>query len=288
VARLRSARSTTRARSWKKRGKIPLSGTPLQTVRQGKYWTIWRSAVQLDADGRSAVPERRRVFSGAERILIETATSVAPAKPVLIARLAVVDGAARLGEVDIARSLRPALTVAAFVACGSSGLGLLMFLLLRVVPLRMLAAAIEHASFLSAHDLLTGLPNRRLFHDRLEQALAHARREAGRIAVFYMDLDNFKTINDVFGHPAGDATLRTVAERLRKCLRAGDTLARLGGDEFAVIQQGLVHAEDADALGKRMLAAVGPPITSTDNFSMSGSVLALLCRRSVRQTCPMS
>jgi hypothetical protein len=67
---------------------------------------------QLDADGRSAVPERRRVFSGAERILIETATSVAPAKPVLIARLAVVDGAARLGEVDIARSLRPALTVA--------------------------------------------------------------------------------------------------------------------------------------------------------------------------------
>jgi diguanylate cyclase (GGDEF)-like protein len=225
---------------------------------------------QLDADGRSAVPERRRVFSGAERILIETATSVAPAKPVLIARLAVVDGAARLGEVDIARSLRPALTLAAFVACGSSGLGLLMFLLLRVAPLRMLAAAIEHASFLSAHDLLTGLPNRRLFHDRLEQALARARREAGRIAVFYMDLDNFKTINDVLGHPAGDATLRTVAERLRKCLRAGDTLARLGGDEFAVIQQGLVHAEDADALGKRMLAAVEPPIDLEGQFQHVG------------------
>jgi diguanylate cyclase (GGDEF)-like protein len=225
---------------------------------------------QLDADGRSAVPERRRVFSGAERILIETATSVAPAKPVLIARLAVMDGAARLGEVDIARSLRPALTLAAFVACGSSGLGLLMFLLLRVAPLRMLAAAIEHASFLSAHDLLTGLPNRRLFHDRLEQALARARREAGRIAVFYMDLDNFKTINDVLGHPAGDATLRTVAERLRKCLRAGDTLARLGGDEFAVIQQGLVHAEDADALGKRMLAAVEPPIDLEGQFQHVG------------------
>ena len=133
------------------------------------------------------------MFSGAERLLIETATSVAPAKPILIARLAVVDGAARLGDVDVARSLRPALTVAAFVACGSSGLGLLMFLLLRVVPLRMLAAAIEHATFLSAHDLLTGLPNRRLFHERLEQALAQARREAGRNAVFYMDLDHFKT-----------------------------------------------------------------------------------------------
>ena len=206
----------------------------------------------------------------------------------LIARLAVVDGAARLGEVDIARSLRPALTVAAFVACGSSGLGLLMFLLLRVVPLRMLAAAIEHASFLSAHDLLTGLPNRRLFHDRLEQALAQARREAGRIAVFYMDLDNFKTINDVLGHPAGDATLRTVAERLRKCLRARDTLARLGGDEFAVIQQGLVHAEDADDWANACSLQSGRRSTSTDDFSMSGSVSALLCRRSVRQTCPMS
>ncbi len=225
---------------------------------------------RLDADDPSAVPERWRVFSGAEKILIEAATSVAPAEPVLIARLAVLDGAARLGEVDVARSLRPALTAAAFVACGSSGFGLLMFLLLRVVPLRMLAAAIEHATFLSAHDLLTGLPNRRLFHERLEQALAHARREAGRIAVFYMDLDHFKTINDVLGHPAGDATLRTVAERLRKCLRAGDTLARLGGDEFAVIQHSLIDAEDADALGKRMLAAVEPPIDLNGQFQHVG------------------
>jgi diguanylate cyclase (GGDEF)-like protein len=225
---------------------------------------------RLDADDPSAVPERWRLFSGAESLLIETATSVAPAKPVLIARLAVVDGAARLGDVDVARSLRPALTVAAFVACGSSGLGLLMFLLLRVVPLRMLAAAIEHATFLSAHDLLTGLPNRRLFHERLEQALAQARRDAGQIAVFYMDLDHFKTINDVLGHPAGDATLRTVADRLRKCLRAGDTLARLGGDEFAVIQQGLIDAEDADALGKRMLAAVEPPIDLNGQFQHVG------------------
>ncbi len=225
---------------------------------------------QPDADGPSAAPERRRVFSGAEKILIETATSIAPAKPLLIARLPVMDGATRLGEVDIARSLRPALTAAALVACASSGLGLLMFLLLRVVPLRMLATAIEHASFLSAHDLLTGLPNRRLFYDRLEQALAQARREAGQIAVFYMDLDHFKTINDVLGHPAGDTTLRTVAERLRTCLRAGDTLARLGGDEFAVIQQGLVDAEDADALGKRMLAAVEPPIDLGGQFQHVG------------------
>jgi diguanylate cyclase (GGDEF)-like protein len=212
------------------------------------------------ADDPIVVAERRRVFSGTGRILIESTTSVAPVKPMLIARLVVTDGAARLGEVDIGRSLRPALIMTAFVACGSSGLGLLLFLLLRVVPLRMLAAAIEHASFLSAHDMLTGLPNRRLFHDRLEQALSRARREGGRVAVFYLDLDHFKTINDLLGHPAGDETLRTVAERLRKCLRATDTLARLGGDEFAVIQPALRRPEDADTLGKRMLAAIEPPI----------------------------
>jgi diguanylate cyclase (GGDEF)-like protein len=124
----------------------------------------------------------------------------------------------------------------------------------------MLTAAIEHASFLSAHDLLTGLPNRRLFHDRLAQALTQARRNGGQVVVFYLDLDHFKTINDLLGHPAGDLMLRMVAERLRPCLRAGDTLARLGGDEFAVIQPMLRRAEDADGLGQRMLAAIAPSI----------------------------
>jgi diguanylate cyclase (GGDEF)-like protein len=214
----------------------------------------------LRTDKSNTVAEERHVFSGSGKILINTATSIAPAEPVLIARLVVMDGAARLGEVDVVRSLRPASIITGLVACGSIGLGLLTFLLLRIAPLRMLAAAIEHASFLSAHDQLTGLPNRRLFHDRLEQALARARRENCRVGVFYLDLDHFKAINDLFGHPAGDATLRTVAERLQECLRASDTLARFGGDEFAVIQPMLQRSEDADALGQLMLAAIEPPI----------------------------
>jgi diguanylate cyclase (GGDEF)-like protein len=213
-----------------------------------------------DAQDTNAVAERRRVFSGIGRTVIETMTAAAPAWPLLVARLPVVDGPSGLGEVDIARSLRPALTITIAVASASTGLGLLLFLLLRVAPLRMLAAAIEQASFLSAHDLLTGLPNRRLFHDKLEQALAQARRNGGQIGVFYMDLDRFKTINDLLGHPAGDMTLLTVTERLRPCLRASDTLARLGGDEFAVIQPRLRHVEDANDLGQRMLAAIAPPI----------------------------
>ena len=133
-------------------------------------------------------------------------------------------------------------------------------LILRILPLRMLDAAIRHASFLSAHDLLTGLPNRRLFQDRLEQALARAQRDGGRVGVFCMDLDKFKVINDLLGHAAGDATLRTVAARLTECLRASDTLARLGGDEFAVIQPQLRRLEDASIFGQRMLQAIAPPI----------------------------
>jgi diguanylate cyclase (GGDEF)-like protein len=212
------------------------------------------------ADEFDAVAEQRRIFSGTERTVVEVATAVPPAWPTLAARLPVADGSTHLGSVEITRSLRPALTVTAIVACGSCMLGLLTFLLLRVAPLRMLTAAIEHASFLSAHDLLTGLPNRRLFHDRLEQALAQARRDGGRVGLFYMDLDHFKIINDLLGHPAGDATLRTMAERLLTCLRASDTLARLGGDEFGVIQPMLQRAEDAQALGQRLIAAVDAPV----------------------------
>ena len=213
----------------------------------------------LTSDKPSAA-ERRRVLSTAGQTIIETATFVPPAWPLETARLALTGGDASLGQVDIARSLRPALIITAAVACGSSCLGLLVFLLLRVAPLRMLAAAVDHASFLSAHDLLTGLPNRRLFYDRLELALAQAHREGGRVGVYYMDLDDFKSINDFLGHPAGDATLRTVAERLHTCLRTSDTLARLGGDEFGVIQHLVRRAEDADALGHRILAAIDAPI----------------------------
>ena len=214
----------------------------------------------LDADDRHAVAERRRVFSTAGRTLIDSATSAPLSWPLLVARLPVSDATTTLGEVDVARSLRPALVRTAAVACGSMALGMLVFLALRVAPLRMLKAALEHASFLSAHDLLTGLPNRRLFRDRLEQALRHARRDGGRIGLFYLDLDHYKDINDLLGHAAGDATLRTVAERLRNCLRASDTLARLGGDEFAVIQPMLRRVEDADILGQRLLGAVDAPI----------------------------
>ena len=116
---------------------------------------------------------------------------------------------------------------------------------------------IEH---LAHHDALTGLPNRRLFEDRLIQALAVAARARRRLALLYLDLDGFKEINDSLGHRAGDELLRAVAERLATSVRGGDTIARLGGDEFAVIQIELRTATDAAILAERLMAAAAKPI----------------------------
>ncbi len=112
---------------------------------------------------------------------------------------------------------------------------------------------------LSLHDPLTGLPNRTLLGDRLAQALALAERRLCRAAVLFVDLDQFKEVNDTLGHPAGDALIRIVAERLLACVRTSDTVARLGGDEFAVLLPEIVDAHDAVAVAEKLLAAIREP-----------------------------
>ncbi|MEZ5931792.1 MAG: EAL domain-containing protein [Alphaproteobacteria bacterium] len=109
-----------------------------------------------------------------------------------------------------------------------------------------------HILHLAQHDSLTGLPNRMLFHDRLDQALHLAQRKRGRLAVLLLDLDRFKTINDTLGHDAGDRLLQQTSERLRACIRGSDMLARLGGDEFVIIQMELRQKSDADVLAERI------------------------------------
>lgn len=113
---------------------------------------------------------------------------------------------------------------------------------------------------LAFHDSLTGLPNRALFHDRLEVALAGARRQVSRIAVIYLDLDHFKYVNDTLGHPMGDRLLVEIGQRIGSCIRDADTLARMGGDEFTILLPHIESGEDARCIAERVIEAVQEPI----------------------------
>jgi diguanylate cyclase (GGDEF)-like protein/PAS domain S-box-containing protein len=117
----------------------------------------------------------------------------------------------------------------------------------------------EKVQNLAFYDSLTGLPNRRLLLDRLGQALAQARREGTLVGLAFLDLDNFKTINDTLGHASGDALLQEVAKRLQESVRSSDTVARLGGDEFIVILNKLDHADLAAAIAEKFLEIFSHP-----------------------------
>ena len=117
----------------------------------------------------------------------------------------------------------------------------------------------ERIQRVAHHDSLTGLPNRLLFNDRLQQAISLAKRDAGRFALLYLDLDKFKPVNDQYGHATGDELLRAVAARLRREVRESDTVARVGGDEFAVILSHVSRADEAQIVACKIIAAVTVP-----------------------------
>jgi diguanylate cyclase (GGDEF)-like protein/PAS domain S-box-containing protein len=114
------------------------------------------------------------------------------------------------------------------------------------------------------HDALTGLPNRTLLADRLGHAVAHAARRGSRTAVLFIDIDDFKAVNDNFGHHGGDEALVEVARRLEASLRPSDTLARVGGDEFVAICEDVASPQDATALAARVIDALVAPIRLAD------------------------
>ncbi|MCW2993363.1 MAG: domain S-box/diguanylate cyclase protein [Conexibacter sp.] len=125
--------------------------------------------------------------------------------------------------------------------------------------LRRLAAE-QGLRFQALHDPLTQLPNRALLMDRLRLAVARRRRAQTWVAVLYLDLDDFKGVNDSLGHAAGDELLRHLAPRLSEALRPSDTLARLGGDEFAILCEGLDEVTESVAIAERLLAVVAQPV----------------------------
>lgn len=137
----------------------------------------------------------------------------------------------------------------------------------------------EQISQIAYHDILTGLPNRLLFSDRLEQALAQSERSQRLLAVCYLDLDGFKPINDTFGHDAGDALLKEIARRMQASVRINDTVARLGGDEFVLLLTSLENIEEYEVVVQRIIEAINKPvqIDDTHQANVTASIGITMC-----------
>ena len=131
------------------------------------------------------------------------------------------------------------------------------------------AQALAEVSRMAHHDQLTRIPNRRLFHDRMQVAISHARRENARLALMLIDLDGFKPVNDRLGHAVGDLLLKSVAQRMQRCLRESDTLARVGGDEFAVILPRVATGNDALVAAEKIRRAIEEPYELAGAYPLS-------------------
>lgn len=134
-----------------------------------------------------------------------------------------------------------------------------------------LQVANEQLRNVALYDSLTGLPNRFLLRDRLDQAVARADRNAKPFALMFLDLDRFKPVNDLSGHAVGDSLLQAVAERLARCVRKDDTVARTGGDEFVVVLSQISSAGDAARISDKILDALSRP------FQIEGHELEISC-----------
>ncbi len=131
----------------------------------------------------------------------------------------------------------------------------------------------ETIAYQAFHDLLTGLPNRVLFKDRLELAITQARRRNQRVGVMFVDIDRFKRVNDTYGHHEGDELLKGFAERTRNCLRSGDTMARQGGDEFTILLPDIVNNEDVTTIAEKILAELRQPfVVAGRDFHATASI----------------
>ncbi len=118
----------------------------------------------------------------------------------------------------------------------------------------------RRSDYKASHDDLTGLPTRELFFERLQQSIKHAKRHKNKVAVLFIDLDNFKLINDTMGHQAGDIVLQTMAFRFQKILRQVDTVSRIGGDEFVVVFNSLKQQQDIIEVVDKLIHSVKEPM----------------------------
>src|SRR5688500_7385991 len=147
--------------------------------------------------------------------------------------------------------------------------------------LRFAAIQLQHDArrleFLAHHDTLTGLPNRAMFQERAREAVAHARRHDKTAAVLFIDLDNFKRVNDGLGHDVGDGLLKVIASRLRACVRGDDFIARIGGDEFCVLLQDIAEPREAAAVAQKLVHELGKSYRIDRHEVVSGASVGIAC-----------
>ncbi|HEY3488188.1 MAG TPA: GGDEF domain-containing protein [Gammaproteobacteria bacterium] len=147
---------------------------------------------------------------------------------------------------------------------------ILLFGLLRLMPTLM---RFDKVSYLANHDALTGLPNRRMLSDLFQQMQYAAQERNFYVGLMFLDIDNFKPINDKLGHDAGDKALKIVAERLRGCVRTADALGRLGGDEFVILLHKLSDKNDLNIIAKKVIESIREPIhIKHETFELSASI----------------
>lgn len=220
----------------------------------------------------------RTVVLNASGEQIFTAGIAKVPRPYLNMSAPIYDSGTVVGQVIISRTLRDALTATAAIFAISATLAAAAFIVLRTLPLRLLKAATDRASFLASHDPLTGLPNRSLFNEWLSRSVRDVDRSKGNMAVLCLDLDHFKEVNDILGHAAGDELLRQVTARATAALRRNDILARLGGDEFAIIQQHFDQPTGATKLSQRLIADLSKPFDLDGNEVLIGVSIGIAVR----------
>ncbi len=196
-------------------------------------------------------------------VLYKFGTTRLPA-PVVTATSPVYDSGKIVAEVRARHSTRHILPTSGLIGILSSIIGVGVFFAVRMFPMRALESAWERAT----HDPLTGLPNRLLLADRIEQAAAISARSDTTFAVHCLDLDHFKDINDTLGHSAGDLLLTEAGRRMAQCLRKGDTLARVGGDEFVVLQTNIKMPEDTAMAAEKLIQAISKPFDLKGHHAM--------------------
>lgn len=212
------------------------------------------------------------IMEGSDRNVIDLVLSEAiPAQNAVQAIVTQLDAETQHSVTDASRKARVVQAVARSWMLWLSGASLLVGVIVAALVLRYTSRISIERERLATHDTLTGLPNRMLFLDRLEQALARAERRNALVGVIFIDLDRFKRVNDTLGHASGDQLIREVAQRLRAASRAEDTVARLGGDEFVVVIGEAGGVNDILQVAEKMLTAIGRP------FRIAGHELFSSC-----------